>query len=159
MQRLWKAGRTCCLSLPCIPMKVSPELSPVPGCCWSGGTKQTWRAGGSWGVFSILLAALRNTLGQPHFPTALAESPWPKREQSHGSATGTSWSRGRVQVEQAEGGRMWQDTVSCERGSPIASSPSLFCRLNYFQSLIQGVQKQDRDCFHSAKKLRGKGGC
>ena len=42
---------------------------------------------------------------------------------------------------------MWQDTVSCECDSPIASNLSLFCRLNYLQYITQGVQKQDRNCF------------
>lgn len=37
------------------------------------------------------------------------------------------------QVEQVEGERMWQDTVPCKGDSPIPSSLSLLCRLNYFQ--------------------------
>ena len=53
-------------------------------------TKQTWHAGGSCRVFSIFITALRNTLGQSHFHAALTESPWPRREQSHDSAWGTS---------------------------------------------------------------------
>lgn len=62
-----------------------------------------------------------------------------------GSAQGISQSHGRVQVEQVEGGRMCQDTVSFEYDSPIASSLSLFCRLSCFQYLTQGAWKQDRD--------------
>lgn len=87
------------------------------------------------------------------FPRISGRVPMAKEGEEPWLSPGYIEVHGRFQVEQAEGGRMRQDTVCCECDSPIASSLSLFYRINYFHYLTQGVQKQDRDCFHMCGAL------